>query len=88
MDHWKFLKSIENIEKSQGNNGFWTPNKAATLTYKIPCFKALKSEQHKSGYNLEMKFCNLFLILWEQVSYYSSYITSNHSFNWLIIGIN
>ena len=27
------------------------------------------SEQHESGNNLEMKFCDLSLILWEQVSY-------------------
>ena len=32
-------------------------------------FKSLESEQHESGYNLEMKFCDLSLILWEQVSY-------------------
>ena len=29
-------------------------------------FKAFKeSEQHESGYNLEIKFCDLSLILWE-----------------------
>ena len=33
MAHWTFQKSIENKGISQGNNGFWTPNKEATLTY-------------------------------------------------------
>ena len=27
------------------------------------------SDQHESGYNLEMKFCDLSLILWEQISF-------------------
>ena len=29
MANWTFQKSIENKEISQGNNTFWTPNKAA-----------------------------------------------------------
>ena len=33
MAHWTFQKSIENEGISQGNNGFWTPNKPTTLTY-------------------------------------------------------
>ena len=30
-----FEKSMENKGISQGSNGCWTPNKAATLTYNI-----------------------------------------------------
>ena len=47
---------------------FWTPNEAATLTYYISV-KSLESEQHEYGNNLDMKFCDLSLILWEQVSF-------------------
>ena len=57
----------ENKEISDGNNSFWTPNEATTLTYYIS-FSSLESEQHEYGNNLEMKFCDLSLILWEQVS--------------------
>ena len=32
-------------------------------------FKSLESEHHESAYNLEMKFCDLSLILLEQVTY-------------------
>ena len=46
---------------------FWNTNKAATLTYIILNLK--ESEQHESGYDLEMKFCDLSLILWEQVPF-------------------
>ena len=40
------------------------------MIYKLYNFKALESGQHESGYNLEMTFCDLSLILWEQVSNY------------------
>ena len=52
----------------QENNGFWIPNKPTTLTCNIS-FESLVSEQHKPGYNLKMKFCDLSLLLWEQVSF-------------------
>ena len=32
---WTFQKSMENKGISQGNNGFWNPNKPTTLTYKL-----------------------------------------------------
>ena len=35
MGHWTFQKSIENKGIFQGNNGFLTPNKEATMTYNI-----------------------------------------------------
>ena len=35
MAHWTFKKSIENKGISQGNNGFWSPNKAETQAYYI-----------------------------------------------------
>ena len=35
MAYWAFQKSTENKGISQGNNGFWTPNKTATLAYYI-----------------------------------------------------
>ena len=35
MAHWTFQKSIKNKGISQGNNGLWTPNMAATLAYYI-----------------------------------------------------
>ena len=65
IEHFK--KSIENQKISQGNNGFWTLNKAATLAYYIS-FKSLEFEHHESAYNFQIKFCDLALILWEQVS--------------------
>ena len=35
MAYWTFQKSVENKGNSQGNNRFWTPNKAATITCNI-----------------------------------------------------
>ena len=69
MAHWTFQNSIENEGISQGNNGFWIPNEAANMTYNIISFQSFKFEKHEPGYNLNIKFCNLSLILWEQVSY-------------------
>ena len=86
MAHWTLQKSIESKWISQGNNYFWTPNRAGQQPWHIYIsFESLESEQHESGCNLEMKFSgcnlemkfsNLFFILWEQVSF-GCFVVSN-----------